>query len=68
MLGPLEAADLKGISTMPVADMVQASLRGLKRGTPEIRPGQSKLLWFMNRVAPNFILAQLAKPAQRMQH
>src|SRR4029453_12622753 len=68
MLGPLEAADLKGISTMPVADMVQASLRGLTRGTPEIRPGESKLLWFMNRVAPNFILAQLAKPAQRMQH
>jgi uncharacterized oxidoreductase len=66
MLGTFEAADMKGYSIMPVSEMVEASLRGLKRGRPEIRPGQSTQIWLMNRVAPNFILAQLARSAQRM--
>ena len=35
-------------------------------GELEIRPGQANSLKFMNRVAPEFILAQLSKPVDRM--
>jgi uncharacterized oxidoreductase len=58
--------DLKGIDVMKVDDMVRESLKGLENDKPEIRPGQSNQLRFMNRVAPDFILAQLSKPVDRM--
>ena len=60
------ARDLKDVKLMPVADMVKASLAGMRKGTLEICPGQSGGLRFMNRVAPGFILGQLGKSIDGM--
>jgi uncharacterized oxidoreductase len=66
LLGDLSSPDLKGISVMPVDDMVKACINGLARDRLEIRPGQANQLRLMNRVAPDFILAQLSKTVDRM--
>jgi uncharacterized oxidoreductase len=62
--GPAE--DLKGVPILSVDELVAAAMKGLGRDQKEIRPGQSGQLRFMNRVAPEFILSQLAKPVDRM--
>jgi uncharacterized oxidoreductase len=61
-----EPEDMKGVTVMPVAELVAATLKGLENDVLEIRPGQANQLRFMNRVAPGFILAQLSKPVDRM--
>lgn len=61
MLDRLNGGDTLGSTTMPVEDMVAASIEGLRKNRPEIAPGQSSQLRFMDRVAPRFIRAQLAK-------
>jgi uncharacterized oxidoreductase len=66
LLGNFEQNDMKGVSIMKVEDMVQACLKGMADDRYEIRPGQSNQLKFMSRLAPDFILAQLSKPAARM--
>jgi len=66
LLGNFEANDMKGVPIMPLEEMVRACFKGMEKDTLEIRPGQSNQLRFMSRLAPDFILAQLAKPAQRM--
>ena len=66
LIANFPADDMKGIDVMKVDDMVRDSLKGLENDTWEIRPGQSNQLRFMNRVAPDFILAQLSKPVDRM--
>jgi uncharacterized oxidoreductase len=66
LIGPFEAADLKGVSVMGVEEMVSTCLKGLADDRFEIRPGQSNQLKLMNRLAPEFILAQLSKPVARM--
>lgn len=58
--------DMKGITVMPTDELVAATIKGLSRDELEIRPGQSNQLRMMNRLAPNFILAQLSKPVDRM--
>ncbi len=62
--GPSE--DLEGVAVMAADEMVRQSVRGMQRDRFEIRPGQSNQLRFMNRLAPEFILAQLSKPVERM--
>jgi uncharacterized oxidoreductase len=66
LTGSSEPEDMKGVTVMPVAALVAATLKGLENDVPEIRPGQANQLRFMNRVAPDFILAQLSKPVERM--
>ncbi len=66
LLADWNAEDMKGIPIMKVEDMVTACMRGMEDDRFEIRPGQSNQLRFMNRVAPDFILAQLSKPVDRM--
>ena len=61
-----DAEDMKGVSVMPLEELVRQAMRGFERDNLEIRPGQSNQLRFMNRVAPEFILAQLSKPVDRM--
>lgn len=60
------AEDLKDVTVMPLEQLVAATVKGLERDALEIRPGQSNQLRFMNRVAPDFILAQLSRPVERM--
>jgi uncharacterized oxidoreductase len=58
--------DMKGASRMDVASLVKRLIAGLSQDTMEIRPGQSNTLALMSRIAPRFIIKQLAKPADRM--
>lgn len=53
--------DVKGISMMDVSAMVAQTMRSLEREHLEIKPGLSKVLKLMSRVAPDFILKQLSK-------
>jgi uncharacterized oxidoreductase len=66
LLGDFDSEDMKGITIMPVADMVAAAVKGDKFGSDAIRPGQSNQLKLMSRVAPQFILNQMSKSVDRM--
>lgn len=58
-------ADNADVTLMSTDDLVAAVMKGLGKGEVEILPGQAKQLRFMSRLAPNFIIGQLAK-ASRM--
>ncbi len=66
LLGDPNSPDLKGVAVMKVEEMVAQCLKGMEKDQLEIRPGQANSLKLMNRVAPEFILAQLSKPVDRM--
>ncbi len=61
-----KAPEMEGVKLMKVDDLVRQFLSGFKRDQLEIRPGQANSLKFMNRVAPEFILAQLSKSVDGM--
>lgn len=65
--GDFDAQDLEGMKPMPVEHLVKKALAGLAVDCYEIRPGISKVLNVMSRVAPKFMLSQLGKSARRMQ-
>jgi uncharacterized oxidoreductase len=62
----MKSPDLEGVAIMKVDELVRLFLKGFEKDQAEIRPGQANSLKFMNRVAPEFILAQLSKPVDRM--
>lgn len=66
LLSDMSAEDMKGVAIMKVDAMVTDSIAGLAADRWEIRPGQANSLKFMSRVAPDFILKQLSKSADRM--
>jgi uncharacterized oxidoreductase len=66
LLADMSQEDRKGVSIMKVEDMVRDSIAGLAADRFEIRPGQANSLKFMSRVAPDFILKQLSRSAERM--
>ena len=47
-------------------ELVKQSFASLKTGAVEIRPGQSKQLAFMRRLAPGFIIRQLWKASKKL--
>ena len=53
-----------GVSVITTDELVKQSFAALKAGAFEIRPGQSKQLAFMRRLAPNFINRQLWKASK----
>ncbi len=53
-----EDGDFKLITTQ---ELIDATMKGLRAGKTEIRPGQANQLQFMSRLAPGFINGQLAK-------
>ena len=55
-----------GGSVITTDELVKQSFALLKAGTLEIRPGQSKQLAFMRRLAPNFINRQLWKSSKKL--
>jgi uncharacterized oxidoreductase len=61
-----KSPDMEGVVIMKVDELVRQFLKGFAKDQLEIRPGQANSLKFMNRVAPEFILAQLSKPVDRM--
>ena len=55
-----------GISMISTEELVKQSFAALRSGKLEIRPGQSKQLAFMSRLAPNFINRQLWKTSKAL--
>jgi uncharacterized oxidoreductase len=62
-LASFPEGDIKVITT---DELVDATLKGLRAGAEEIRPGQSNQLHWMARIAPQFITAQLDKGSAAM--
>ncbi len=53
--------EMKGQKAMDVGVLVGHAIAGIEAGKLEIRPGLSNVLKTMSRVAPQFMLGQLAK-------
>lgn len=55
-----------GASVITTDELVKQSFASLKAGTLEIRPGQSKQLALLRRLAPDFINKQLWKASKKL--
>ena len=55
-----------GMSLMTTAELVKQSFASLKAGAVEIRPGQSRQLALMRRLAPDFINRRLWKSSKKL--
>jgi uncharacterized oxidoreductase len=55
-----------GASVITTDELVKQSLALLKKGVLEIRPGQSKTLAWLRRIAPDFINGQLWKASKKL--
>lgn len=64
--GEFDPADLEAISLMDVTKLVKKAITGMKNDVSEIRPGQSNMLKLLSRIAPEFAVKMLGKPAERM--
>ena len=53
--------ELKGQKGMEVGEFAKRAITGIESGKLEIRPGLSNVLKVMSRVAPSFMLGQMAK-------
>jgi uncharacterized oxidoreductase len=53
--------EMKGQKGMDVTVLVKQAIAGIEADKDEIRPGLAKVLGLMSRVAPNFMMAQIAK-------
>jgi uncharacterized oxidoreductase len=58
------AEETKGQTGMDVAVLVKATIAGIETGKTEIRPGLSNVLKTMSRIAPAFMLKQLANASK----
>ena len=61
-----EVPEGDGITLISTDELVKQSFASLKAGAVEIRPGQSKQLAFLRRLAPNFINGQLWKMSKKL--
>ncbi len=59
------AEEFRGQKAMDVKDLASQTIAGIEKGTLEIRPGIANLLKVMSRVAPGFILRQMAGLTKR---
>ncbi len=58
---------VKSMQGMAVGELVNRAIQAIEAGKLEVRPGLSNLLKLMNRVAPGFILARMARLAKSAQ-
>jgi uncharacterized oxidoreductase len=58
------AEEMKGQRGMDVKVLAKRAIAGIEAGKMEIRPGLSNVLKAMSRIAPQFMLKQLAKMAK----
>lgn len=58
--------DEHGIGMITTGELVKQTLSALRSGVLEIRPGQSKQLAILRRLAPNFINRQLWKASKEL--
>ena len=61
-----DIAEGEGITLITTDELVKQSFASLKAGALEIRPGQSKQLALMRRLAPDFINRQLWKASKKL--
>ena len=59
--------EMKGQKGMDVTALVSKAIGGIEAGNAEIRPGLSNVLQMMSRVAPHFMLKQMAKMTEPKQ-
>lgn len=59
------AQEMKGQKGMDVVALATKAIAGIEAGKLEIRPGLSNVLKAMSRIAPNFILNQIARSLER---
>ena len=59
--------DLDGynVKQMDPVDLVDTALKGMEKGKYEIYPGIARMLFFMSRIAPGFMLKTLSKPGAK---
>ena len=55
------AKEMKGQKGMDVAVLVKQAIAGIEADQDEIRPGLTKVLGLMSRLAPDFMMAQITK-------
>ena len=53
--------EMKGQKGMDVVVLVKRAIAGIEADRDEIRPGLTKVLGLMSRLAPNFMMAQIAR-------
>jgi uncharacterized oxidoreductase len=58
------AEEMKGQKGMDVKTLANRAISGIEAGVLEIRPGLSNVLKAMSRIAPQFMLKQMAKMAK----
>jgi uncharacterized oxidoreductase len=58
------AEEMKGQKAMDVKVLAHKAIAGIEAGNLEIRPGLSSVLQIMSRIAPRFMLNQMAKMAK----
>jgi uncharacterized oxidoreductase len=56
----------ESVKVITTDELVEATIKGLRAGVQEIRPGQANQLHWMSRIAPRFIAEQLAKGSAKM--
>lgn len=60
-LGDAFAEEMGGQNVMDVTVLARRAIAGIEAGKVEIRPGLANVLRMMSRIAPQFMLGQLAK-------
>jgi uncharacterized oxidoreductase len=60
-LGDAFAEEMGGQKVMDVTVLARRAIAGIEAGKVEIRPGLANVLRMMSRIAPQFMLGQLAK-------
>jgi uncharacterized oxidoreductase len=56
--------EMQGQKGMDVRVLVKHAIAGIEGGKSEIRPGLANMLKAMSRIAPGFMLGQMAKMGQ----
>lgn len=60
------AGDVDSKSLMDADKLISATIKGMEKDSYEIYPGVAKIIKIMSRIAPGFLLKQLAKPVDKM--
>ncbi len=58
-----DPAEYKGVPVMSPARLARRAIAGIEAGRTEIRPGLSNVLKLMSRIAPEFMLNRMGRPA-----
>jgi uncharacterized oxidoreductase len=59
------AEEMKGQKTMDVTELARQAIAGIEKGKAEIRPGLANVVRVMSRIAPGFMLRQMAGYTKR---